>query len=98
MTAPPYEHVRQHGAMEWSTPPVDLDEVRRYRLARVREQLRRFDFAGVLLYDQLNSQRGRCPVLPMADSIDIKMSIEASVRRPFRPTSSPPSTRASTER
>ena len=27
-----------------------------YRLGRIREQLRRFDYAGVLLYDQLNSR------------------------------------------
>ena len=33
--------VRQHGAMEYTTPPCDLDEVRRYRLQRVRAELRR---------------------------------------------------------
>ncbi len=47
---------RQHGAMEYSEPPTDLDEVRRYRLERVREELRRRDYAGVLLYDQLNTR------------------------------------------
>ena len=30
---------RQHGAMEYSEAPVDLDVVRRYRLARLREQM-----------------------------------------------------------
>ena len=30
---------RQHGAMEYTTPPTDLDAVRLYRLGRVREQL-----------------------------------------------------------
>ena len=30
---------RQHGVMEYSTPPCDLDEVRRYRLGRVRQAL-----------------------------------------------------------
>ena len=47
---------RQHGAMEYSTPPVDLDNVRRYRLERVREQLRKHDLAGALLFDQLNTR------------------------------------------
>ncbi len=32
----------------------DMDEVRRYRLRRVREQLQRFDCAGVLLFDPVN--------------------------------------------
>lgn len=45
---------RQHGAMEFTEPPADLNEVRRYRLARVREQLRAFDYAGILLFDQVN--------------------------------------------
>jgi len=44
----------QHGAMEYSTPPTDLDEVRLYRLGRIRQELRRHDYAGVLLFDPLN--------------------------------------------
>ena len=56
MTATDYGQIRQHGAMEGTNPPVDLDAVRMYRLGRIREQLRRFDYAGVLLYDQLNSR------------------------------------------
>ncbi len=47
---------RQHGAMEYSQPPTALDEVRRYRLGRVREQLARQDVGAVLLYDQLNTR------------------------------------------
>lgn len=47
---------RQHGAMEFSQPPVDLDKVRRYRLSRVREQLQELDLAGALLFDQLNTR------------------------------------------
>ena len=47
---------RQHGAMEFSQPPVDLDTVRWYRLNRVRDQLRKADVAGVLLFDQLNTR------------------------------------------
>ncbi len=47
---------RQHGAMEFSEPPTDLDAVRRYRLSRIREQLRRRDCAGVLLFDPVNTR------------------------------------------
>ncbi|TAL81776.1 MAG: aminopeptidase P family protein [Candidimonas sp.] len=32
----------------------DLDQVRQYRLSRVRESLRKFDYAGILLYDPVN--------------------------------------------
>ena len=49
-------HVRQHGAMDHTTPPCDLDEVRRYRLGRVRESLTKRDLAGIILYDQLNTR------------------------------------------
>ena len=45
---------RQHGAMEFSESPVDLHVVRSYRLERIREQLRRHDYAGILLFDQVN--------------------------------------------
>lgn len=55
---------RQHGAMEFSNSPVDLDRVRRYRLERVREQLRRLDYAGILLFDQINC-RYACDVTNM---------------------------------
>jgi Xaa-Pro aminopeptidase len=47
---------RQHGAMEYSEPPVDLDKVRLYRLNRVREQLAKRDYAGALLFDQINTR------------------------------------------
>ena len=53
---PANNQARQHGAMEYSEPPTDLDEVRMYRLNRVREQLRKFDYTGILLYDQLNTR------------------------------------------
>ncbi len=39
------QQVKQFGAMEYSTPPTDPDEVRLYRLARVREQLAKHDRA-----------------------------------------------------
>ena len=45
---------RQHGAMEHTIPPCDLDEVRRYRLARVREALAARGLAGIILYDPVN--------------------------------------------
>lgn len=45
---------RQHGAMEYSDAPVDLDIVRRYRLERIQQQLRGLDYAGILLFDQIN--------------------------------------------
>ena len=51
-----FEGGRQHGAMEYSIPPTDLDAVRRYRLGRVREQLRDRDLAGILLYDPMNTR------------------------------------------
>lgn len=47
---------RQHGAMEFSEPPTDIDAVRRYRLGRLREQMRARDLAGLLLFDQLNTR------------------------------------------
>jgi len=50
------KQVRQHGAMEFSKAPVDLDSVRQYRLERVREQLRRRDYAGILLFDPVNTR------------------------------------------
>ena len=48
--------VTQHGAMDHTTPPCDLDEVRRYRLGRVRAELAAQDLAGIILYDQLNTR------------------------------------------
>ena len=45
---------RQHGAMEHTIPPCDLDEVRQYRLGRVREALAARDLAGIILYDPVN--------------------------------------------
>ena len=46
--------VVQHGAMEGTTPPVDLDKVRLERLGNVRRELAKRDLAGALLFDQLN--------------------------------------------
>ncbi|MFK7866152.1 MAG: M24 family metallopeptidase [Alphaproteobacteria bacterium] len=44
----------QYGAMEGTSPPAHLDQTRLYRLGRVRALLAEFDYAGILLYDQLN--------------------------------------------
>lgn len=45
---------RQHGAMEYTEAPTDLDKVRLYRLGRIREQLQKLEYAGLLLFDQVN--------------------------------------------
>jgi Xaa-Pro dipeptidase len=47
---------RQHGAMEYSQAPTDLDAVRMYRLGRVRAELKKRDYAAIILYDQLNTR------------------------------------------
>ena len=47
---------RQHGAMEFSQAPVDLDAARLYRLGRIRRQLEARDYAGILLFDQINTR------------------------------------------
>jgi len=49
-------HARQHGAMEFSHAPVDLDAVRAWRLARLRAQMRLQDVAGLLLFDPINTR------------------------------------------
>lgn len=46
----------QHGAMFNSQPPVNLDEVRMYRLGRVKNELQRQEYAAVLLYDPINTR------------------------------------------
>jgi Xaa-Pro aminopeptidase len=59
MTATVYEgrvQARQHGAMEYSQAPTDLDAVRMYRLGRVRAELKKRDYATIVLYDQLNTR------------------------------------------
>lgn len=48
--------VRQHGAMEYSDAPVNLDAVRRYRYSRIQAELQRRDIVGIVLYDQLNTR------------------------------------------
>ena len=50
------EAVRQHGAMDHTTPPCDLEEVRHYRLGRVRQALEARGLAGIILYDQINAR------------------------------------------
>lgn len=50
------QYIAQHGAMEFTNAPADLDDVRRYRVARVREQLVRNDYVGVLVFDPLNTR------------------------------------------
>ena len=47
---------RQHGAMEFSEAPVDLDTVRQDRLSRLRLSMAEHDVAGLLLFDQINTR------------------------------------------
>ena len=42
--------------MEYTKPPCDLDELRLYRLGRVRHALAARDLAGIVLYDQVNTR------------------------------------------
>jgi Xaa-Pro aminopeptidase len=46
--------VVQYGAMEGTTPPVDLDKLRLERLGNIRRALKARDLAGALLFDQVN--------------------------------------------
>ncbi len=52
----PTQEARQHGAMEFSPAPVDLNGVRAYRLNRLRDHLRQADVAGGLFFNQLNTR------------------------------------------
>ncbi|MDP6332438.1 MAG: Xaa-Pro peptidase family protein [SAR324 cluster bacterium] len=47
---------RQHGAMEYSDAPVDLNTVRRYRLQRLRIKMTELEVAGLLLFNQINTR------------------------------------------
>jgi Xaa-Pro aminopeptidase len=42
--------------MEYAAAPVDLDIVRRYRLERLRQEMRKRDVAGLLLLDPINTR------------------------------------------
>lgn len=42
------------GGVLSSYPAIDMAKLRSYRLGRVRQELRRHDYAGILLYDPLN--------------------------------------------
>jgi Xaa-Pro dipeptidase len=56
ITTAKVEAARQHGAMDYTAPPCDLDAVRLYRLGRVRQALAARDYAGIILYDQINAR------------------------------------------
>ena len=74
---------RQHGAMEYSNPPCDLDAVRRYRLARIRQALAERDIAGIVLYDQINTRYA-------TDSTNMQLwSTHNEVRYVYVPTEGP---------
>ena len=74
---------RQHGAMDGAEAPCDLDEVRRYRLARVRRALADRDLAGIVLYDQVNTRYA-------TDSTNMQVwSTHNEVRYVYVPTEGP---------
>lgn len=47
---------RQHGAMEYTTPPVDLDAVRMERVGRLRAELKRQGLPAALFFNQINTR------------------------------------------
>ena len=47
---------RQHGAMEFSVAPVNLNNVRKYRLQRLRKKMEEHDVSGLLLFNQINTR------------------------------------------
>ncbi len=47
---------RQHGAMEYSTPPTNLDYVRRERNGRLRAEMKKHGVAGMVMFNQLNTR------------------------------------------
>ena len=51
-----HRKARQHGAMEYSDAPVDLNTVRRYRLQRLRTKMTELEVAGLLLFNQINTR------------------------------------------
>ena len=59
---------RQHGAMEFSTPPTDLDAVRHYRLGRLRDKMRAADVAGMLLFDPIQRRSPRSWLMQRTES------------------------------
>lgn len=46
----------QHGAMDYTEPPTDLDAVRRYRLTRVQSEMMRQNIPALLLLDPINTR------------------------------------------
>ncbi len=47
---------RQHGAMEYTTPPIDLDAVRMERVGRIRAELKRQGLPAALFFNQINTR------------------------------------------
>ena len=44
---------RQHGAMEFSEAPIDLEKLRNYRLQRLILKMNESDVAGLILFNQI---------------------------------------------
>lgn len=73
----------QKGAMDYTIPVANLDEVRLYRLGRVREALRQRDYAGIILWDPLNTRYA-------TDVTNMQIwSMHNEVRYVFVPTEGP---------
>jgi len=47
---------RQHGAMEFSEAPIDLEKLRNYRLQRLILKMNESDVAGLILFNQINTR------------------------------------------
>ena len=73
----------QKGAMDYTTPPTDLDAVRLYRLGRVRSALKARDYAAAILWDPLNTRYA-------TDVTDMQLwSMHNEVRYVFVPAEGP---------
>ena len=71
------------GGVLASFPDVDMTALRAYRLGRVRRELRRHDYAGILLYDPINIRYA-------TDSRNMAVwTLHNAVRYAFIPTEGP---------
>ena len=82
MNEPSGPHVLGGGVLA-SFPDVDMAALRAYRLGRVRQELRRHDYAGIVLYDPINIRYA-------TDSRNMAVwTLHNAVRYAFIPTEGP---------
>ncbi len=82
MNEPSGPHVLGGGVLA-SFPDVDMAALRAYRLGRVRQELRRHDYAGIVLYDPINIRYA-------TDSRNMAVwTLHNAVRYAFVPTEGP---------